>query len=112
MVVAAADLYAGDEQPKKRASSGTVMVTAARPEKFELDIRGMTFDDAFGELENFLDRLHMDGAPSGCIIHGKGTGALRKKVTTYLKNHRLVAELRLGEWNEGGAGVSVVTLKE
>ncbi|MCX6834365.1 MAG: Smr/MutS family protein, partial [candidate division Zixibacteria bacterium] len=45
------------------------------------------------------------------VIHGKGTGALRRGLTDYLKNHREVESLTLGNWNEGGAGVTVVKLK-
>jgi len=46
------------------------------------------------------------------IVHGKGTGTLRRTLTNYLKNHPDVESLRLGNWNEGGAGVTIAKLKE
>lgn len=76
----------------------------------EIDLRGMTGDEAISQIEVFLDNAIVAGLHRVDIIHGKGTGALRKRVTEYLKSHPHVRSFRLGEWNEGGAGVTVVEL--
>ena len=70
------------------------------------------FDEAREALENFLDRLYVSGIETAHIIHGKGTGALRKKIGTYLDKHANIDSYRLGNWNEGSSGVTVATLKK
>ena len=77
----------------------------------EIHLRGMTVDEAMEALNRFLDSAVVAGLQQVYVIHGKGTGALRKGLTTFLKNHPEVASLRLGDWNEGGAGVTIVKLK-
>jgi DNA mismatch repair protein MutS2 len=77
----------------------------------EIHLRGMTVDEAMDALNRFLDSAVVAGLQQVYVIHGKGTGALRKGLTTFLKNHPEVASLRLGDWNEGGAGVTIVKLK-
>ncbi|MCP4631659.1 MAG: endonuclease MutS2 [candidate division Zixibacteria bacterium] len=77
----------------------------------ELDLRGLTFDEAEPILERYLEDIYLAGVYEVRIIHGKGTGALRKKVTEYLKHHRLITEMRLGNFNEGGVGVTVIKVK-
>jgi DNA mismatch repair protein MutS2 len=77
----------------------------------EIDLRGMYGDEAIDAVDKFLDAAILHGLNRVDIIHGKGTGALRKKITEYLKSHRSVKSFRLGEWNEGGSGVTVVELK-
>ena len=78
----------------------------------EIDIRGMTFDEAEPIIQRFLDDTSNAGLETVVIIHGKGTGALRKKVQAYLDDNPRVESHRLGNWNEGSSGVSVVTLKK
>ena len=91
-----------------RATSYSVE-EAERP---EIHLRGMTVEEALESLEKFLDRAVVAGFSQVYIIHGKGTGALRRTLTRYLKNHPEVVSLRLGDWNEGGAGVTIAKLKE
>ncbi len=79
--------------------------------KNEIDIRGLMGEEAIPMLDKFIDRAILKGYHRIDIIHGKGTGALQKKVSEYLKSHPLVKNYRLGEWNEGGYGVTVVELK-
>jgi DNA mismatch repair protein MutS2 len=79
--------------------------------KTELDLRGLTFEEAEPKLERYLEDVYLAGVYEVRIIHGKGTGALRKKVTEYLKRHRWIEDIRLGNFNEGGAGVTVVKIK-
>jgi DNA mismatch repair protein MutS2 len=76
----------------------------------EIDLRGMLGDEAIPHVERFLDDALVAGLHRVDIIHGKGTGALRKRITEFLKTYPHVKAFRLGEWNEGGAGVTVVEL--
>ncbi len=78
----------------------------------ELDIRGMMVDDACIVIENYLSNAVVQGLSEVNIIHGKGTGALRDGVQRYLKGHKLVKNFRIGNYGEGDAGVTVVTLKK
>lgn len=77
----------------------------------ELDLRGRLSADALIELDQYLEDANLAGLSQVRIIHGKGTGALRKAVRGYLKNHRYVDDYRDGERTEGGFGVTVVKLK-
>ncbi|UJW59794.1 endonuclease MutS2 [Bacillus sp. A116_S68] len=79
--------------------------------KTELDLRGERYENAMLEVEKYLDDAVLAGYHQVSIIHGKGTGALRKGVQELLKNHRNVQETRLGTQGEGGSGVTVVLLK-
>ena len=92
---------------KRAASPETNVRTAAS----EIDIRGMTGDEASLELDRFIDNSVMGGLSTVWIIHGKGTGALKKAVHAYLKSNRSVASYRFGVYGEGEDGVTVVTLK-
>jgi len=77
----------------------------------ELHLRGMTIEEAREALDKFLDSAIISGMKQIYVVHGKGTGALRKALSQFLKEHPTVESYRLGDWNEGGAGVTVVTLK-
>ena len=88
-----------------------VMVGKAREIVTEIDLRGMTGDEAMEAVEKYLDDAYLAGLPKACIIHGKGTGALRKAITNLLSGHRFVKTFRLGQYGEGGTGVTVVELK-
>jgi DNA mismatch repair protein MutS2 len=76
--------------------------------KNEVDLRGMFGDEAIQQLQIFLDNAYSAGLLRVDIIHGKGTGALRKRITEFLKEYPHIKSSRLGEWNEGGTGVTVV----
>ncbi len=78
----------------------------------EIDLRGLLAEEAFGVVDKYLDDAYLAGLSQVSLIHGKGTGALRKKIGEFLSHHHRVAEFRLGEWNEGGSGVTIVKLKE
>ena len=77
----------------------------------ELDIRGMETLEAEGVVENFLSAAVMGRLDTVTIIHGKGTGALRKAVHDILRRNKAVKTFRLGVYGEGESGVTVVTLK-
>ncbi|MBY0075835.1 endonuclease MutS2 [Priestia aryabhattai] len=77
----------------------------------ELDLRGERYENALIRVEKYIDDALLANYPRVSIIHGKGTGALRKGVQEYLKNHRSVKNIRFGEASEGGSGVTVVEFK-
>lgn len=76
----------------------------------EVDLRGMTADEALGALDLFLDSALLAKLPSVRIIHGKGTGVLRKAVQQHLKRNRQVKSVRLGVYGEGEDGVTIAEL--
>ena len=78
----------------------------------DLDLRGMTGEEALPLVEKFIDTALWAGLHRIDIIHGKGTGALRKKIADFLSKHPYVKSYRLGDWNEGGTGTTVVELGE
>ncbi len=93
----------------KRASAGSFPSTGEMSP--EIHLRGMTGDEAMEAVDQFIDRAVVAGLHQIYVVHGKGTGALRRVLSTFLKEHREVDSLRLGNWNEGGAGVTIVKLK-
>jgi DNA mismatch repair protein MutS2 len=93
-------------QPQGR-SEPIAMQTGANT----LDLRGQRADEALAEVESFLDRTALEGADVVFIIHGHGTGALRKVVREYLATSHYVERFRPGGPGEGGDGVSVVHLR-
>jgi DNA mismatch repair protein MutS2 len=78
----------------------------------EIDLRGMTVDEAIGVLDIFLDNAIMANLPSVRIIHGKGTGALRKGIHEHLRKKRGLKDFRLGVYGEGEDGVTIITLSK
>jgi len=76
----------------------------------ELRIRRMRIDEALPKLDRYLNSAFMAGLPFVRIVHGKGTGTLRQVVHETLAEHPLVKSFRLGDWGEGGAGVTIVEL--
>ncbi len=94
-----------DREPGGSWSSNVQPLESAR-----LDLRGMTGDEAVREIERFIDRLLLNRMGRGTVIHGKGTGELRKRVASFLGRHPAVKRFRLGEWSEGGAGVTIIEL--
>lgn len=84
----------------------TRVATAAR----QIDLRGMTIEEAETTLDKYLDEAVLAGLHEVLIIHGKGTGALRKGVRSYLENHSHIVQIRIAELNEGGTGATVARL--
>jgi DNA mismatch repair protein MutS2 len=101
---------AGAGRPARRGG-GTSLPEGAAPEPLsEVDLRGLTAEEAIEALDRHLDGAILAGYPSVRIIHGKGTGVLRTRVKNYLEKHAQVTSFELGQWNEGGAGVTVAKL--
>lgn len=78
----------------------------------EIDLRGLTADEAIEKVDKYLDDAYLAGLSEVALIHGKGTGALRKKIGEFLTGHHRVKETRMGTLEEGGVGVMIVKLKE
>ncbi|MEX0974256.1 MAG: endonuclease MutS2 [Bacillota bacterium] len=100
---------ASQEKPERREAE--IPLEKAKEVSLELDLRGMTSDEAFDAVDKHLDDAVLASLPQVRIIHGKGTGALRKAVSDYLRKDPRVADFRLGETGEGGSGVTVATLR-
>ena len=84
---------------------------ATREAKYEFDMRGMTVDEGIMELDRYIDNAILLRVPSVTIIHGKGTGVLRKAVHEFLRHHKCVKTFRLGIFGEGEDGVTIVEMK-
>ena len=80
--------------------------------KMEKDVRGENLDDALMEVGKYIDDAAMARLETCVIIHGRGEGILRDGIRRELKKNKHVASIRPGEYNEGGEGVTVVTLKK
>ena len=104
--IALTDLHREQKQQKQYFSSSSA--TPAPEAKNEIDLRGLFGDEAIAQVQIFLDNAYAAGLHRVDIIHGKGTGALRKRISEFVKMYPHVKAFRLGEWNEGGAGVTVV----
>lgn len=96
---------------KSSRKVGRVGVKAEKRGKMELDIRGSACDDGVCEVDAFIDQAVMSNISTVTIIHGKGTGLLRKAVHQRLRSHPSVKSFRLGLFGEGEDGVTVVELK-
>ena len=114
MTVKAQQVRLLEGAPKKSkpapSSSAATLNTVSRASS-ELDIRGYETLEAESVVENYLDSAVMAKLGTVTIIHGKGTGALRKAVHEILKRNKAVKSFRLGRYGEGEAGVTVVELK-
>ena len=77
----------------------------------EINLIGMTVDEAIAHLDKYLDDAYLAHVPSVRIVHGKGTGALRTAVHQYLKRCKHVKSFRLGTFGEGDAGVTIAEFK-
>ena len=108
-------LVSGGAPAKKKTAAaprrGKTTLPARSAASVELDIRGMMTDEAECVVDRFLDEAVMGRLNQVTIIHGKGTGALRKAVHQQLKRHPYVKSYRLGVFGEGEDGVTVVELK-
>ena len=101
------------KKQKKQVGSATrtVRSRAEAPVMRELDLRGETASEALLDLDNFIDGALLSGIQMLTVIHGKGTGVLRKAVQEHLRRHPSVKSYRLGTFGEGENGVTIVELK-
>ncbi|MGM8366816.1 endonuclease MutS2 [Virgibacillus sp. W0181] len=89
----------------------TMVQNSGHSTRSELDLRGQRYEEAINQLEKYLDDVLLAGLTNVTIIHGKGTGALRKGVLKFVENHPHITDYRTGSMNEGGSGVTVVEIK-
>lgn len=100
------------EIEKSKSSYRNIMREASKREVTqEIDLRGLNVDEAIIEVEKFFDNSILQGLKNVYLIHGKGTGALRSGITNFLRKSKYVKDYRIGTAEEGGAGVTMVTLK-
>ncbi len=99
------------EAPKKRNVSG-VTSRAERNVSGEIDIRGLATDEALLELDKYIDEAVLAGIGTITIIHGKGTGTLRKNVQSHLRHHRNIKTFRVGLFGEGENGVTIAEISD
>lgn len=97
--------------PMQRSSSGRLKMSKSYSISTEINLLGKTVDEALSALDKYLDDAYLAHLPSVRIVHGKGTGALRKAVQDYLRRCKYVKNYRLGEYGEGDAGVTIAEFK-
>lgn len=103
----------GQQQPVKTVQRTGANVKRTRDDsvKSELDLRGANLEEALIEVDRFLDEAFLGNLGQVYIIHGKGTGVLRTGIQEYLRRHKHIKSYRLGNYGEGGTGVTVAELK-
>ena len=98
------------KQTKQKVNQYGASMNKSRTIKPEINLLGLTVDEAIMELDKYLDDASLSHLSQVRIVHGKGTGALRKGVHEYLRKQKYVKSFRLGEFGEGDAGVTIVEL--
>lgn len=98
-----------EEEKQQTVKTGRMVKLRTKSIKPSIDLRGMNLDEALLDIDKYLDDAYMSGINEVSLIHGKGTGILREGIKQYLRNHKHVKEFRLGNFNEGGDGVTIVS---
>lgn len=96
----------------QRTGAGKIKMSKSSSISTEINLLGKTVDEAVAELDKYLDDAYLAHLNNVRIVHGKGTGALRKGIHNYLRRQKHVASFRLGEFGEGDAGVTIVEFKK
>ncbi|EYE89456.1 DNA mismatch repair protein MutS [Fervidicella metallireducens AeB] len=99
------------KEVKKTGTSGLVKQKTMNVSS-SIDLRGQTLDEALYNIDKYLDDAFLAGLESVSIIHGKGTGVLREGIQSALRKHHHVKSIRMGDFSEGGSGVTVVEIKK
>jgi DNA mismatch repair protein MutS2 len=105
-------VHADTKQKKKTIVEPVSPSVLSVDTRTSIDLRGMYGDEALKAVENFIDEAVTANYERIEIIHGKGTGALRKYIHNMLKSHPSVLSFRLADWNAGGSGATIVELKK
>ena len=103
-------MMSGAKANKTRA--GKIRMSKSATISPEINLIGKTTDEAIALLDKYLDDAYLSHLPSVRVVHGKGTGALRKGIHNYLRRQKHVADFHLAEFGEGDAGVTIVTFKK
>jgi len=104
------DLELRQKAPQPAVGQRVVSIPSVSSPGIELNLRGLTSEEALPRLDKHLNDAYLAGLPQVRIVHGKGTGALRRAVREFVTNHPLVASHRPGDQYEGGEGATVVEL--
>ena len=102
---------ASKQKTKSHRTVTGLKSVAERTVTGEVDLRGLASDEAIMELERYIDEAILTGINIVTIIHGKGTGTLRKAVASFLRNNKAIKSFRLGTFGEGESGVTIAELK-
>ena len=103
-------LLAPEKEPVRRMTSVRSDSGGSRSSvKTQLDLRGKRFEEAVAEVDQYIDAALLAGYPQVTIVHGRGTGALKKGVQDYLKNNRRVKKYEYAPPNQGGDGATIVS---
>ena len=94
-----------------KSGTGKIKMSKSSSVSTEINLIGMTVDEALAHLDKYLDDAYIAHLPSVRIVHGKGTGALRKAVQQHLKRQKYVKTYHLGEFGEGDSGVTIAEFK-
>ena len=95
----------------QKTGAGKIRMSKSASVSTEINLLGRTVDEAIAELDKYLDDAYIAHLKSVRVVHGKGTGALRKGIHDYLRRQKHVSSFRLGEFGEGDAGVTIVDFK-
>ena len=103
----------GSGNGRKKAGSGSSSTRMSKSLSIspEVNLIGMTTDEAIPELDKYLDDAYLAHLPQVRVVHGRGTGALKNAVHKHLKKLKYVKDFRLGVFGEGDSGVTIVTFK-
>ena len=101
----------GLESRKKGSGSSNIKMSKSFGISPEINVLGMTVDEAVAQLDKYLDDAYIAHLPQVRIVHGKGTGALRAGIHKHLKRLKYIKEFHLGGFGEGDAGVTIVVFK-
>ena len=96
----------------QRTGAGKIRMSKSSSVSMEIKLLGMTVDEAIAQLDKYLDDAYIAHLKSVRVVHGKGTGALRKGVHQFLRRQKHVESFRLAEFGEGDAGVTIVEFKK
>ena len=110
--VAISDLQLIEEKKVTSPAKGSgIKATVSRDFRGEIDLRGMTGDEAWSAVDKYFDEALMAGFFNVRLVHGKGTGALKAALWKYLRTDKRIKSFRIGQFGEGDGGVTVVELK-
>ena len=100
-----------DSEPEVAKRYVSTSNVSSKKVGIDINVIGLNTEEAIREIENYMDKVILQGYDTFTIIHGLGSGILRKNIGEYLKNNRYVASYRTGGQNEGGMGATVVEMK-
>ena len=106
------DVPGAGKATKKKPAGQATYTQRAEATKNEVDVRGLTGDDAWFVIDRWLDEVCMTGFTTVTVIHGKGTGALRNALWQFFRRDNRIASFRMGRYGEGETGVTILEMKQ